>query len=109
MKVKRSCVTAVLMLFAAVLFTSCEPNFNVEPQKITLAVGESYRLSGTVQQGSMTFINADMDSWESSNPEVATVDEYGVVTAVSPGQSTITAYYKKQTGSCLVTVKEGLK
>lgn len=109
MKVKRCCFPAVLMLFAAVLLSSCQPNLNVDPQIITLTVGDTYRLSGIIQGSSMTFINAEMDSWESSNPEVATVDEYGMVTAVSPGKSTITAYYKNQKDSCLVTVKEKSK
>ena len=109
MKVKHYCLLAVISLFATAFLSSCQPNFNVEPQEITLTVGDSYRLSGTVQGGSMQIVNATMDLWESSNPEVATVDEYGLVTAVSAGKSTITARYKNQTDSCLVTVIERSK
>ena len=109
MKAKHYCLLAVLLLFATFFLSSCQSNFNVEPQEITLTVGDTYVLSGTVQNGTMTMKNAQMDSWESSNPEVATVDDYGLVTAVSPGKSTVTAYYKKQKDSCSVTVIEGSK
>ena len=40
--------------------------------------------------------------WESSDPEVATVDDVGVVTAVSDGTAIITASIAEYTASCIV-------
>lgn len=45
-------------------------------------------------------------TWESSNPSVATVDESGKVTAVAPGEATITVTTEdgSKTANCAVTV-----
>jgi len=52
--------------------------------------------------------NADNSkvTWKSSNPEIATVDRKGLVTAVNDGKATITVTTKdgKHTASCKVTV-----
>ena len=44
-------------------------------------------------------------TWDSSNKEVATVDENGLVTAVAPGEAEITAAVGEQVLTCKVTVK----
>ncbi|MGN0334426.1 MAG: S8 family serine peptidase [Lachnospiraceae bacterium] len=42
----------------------------------------------------------------SSNPEVATIDEYGMVTAVAPGQAVITVSKGNDSAVCIVAVQE---
>ena len=43
--------------------------------------------------------------WSSSNPDVATVDSEGNVTAVSPGTAKISVKYYTKTLSCIITVR----
>ncbi|MGN0157108.1 MAG: Ig domain-containing protein, partial [Lachnospiraceae bacterium] len=43
--------------------------------------------------------------WKSDNPDVATVDENGIVTAVTPGTTTIRVSADFRTASCEITVK----
>ena len=54
---------------------------------------------------STTSYHAVVEQWTSSNAKVATVDDKGVVTALSEGRSTITATTTEgKTGQCAVTV-----
>lgn len=48
--------------------------------------------------------NYESVSWTSSNPSVATVDENGIVTAVSNGTAVITVNVDGKTATCTVTV-----
>ncbi len=78
-------------------------SLTVDPTELTLRVGETYPLTAVIEP-------ADADPtliWRSSNPEVATVDENGRVTAVSDGSATITvcsAVDETISATCLVTV-----
>lgn len=64
---------------------------DIEPVKTPLVIGANTRLSAT-PRGSEGNPRADATlSWTSNKPEVATVDGAGVVTAISPGQATISA------------------
>ncbi len=66
-----------------------------------LSIGESAQLSYTLSSGSDSAI-----SWTSSNPDVATVDADGKITALAQGSAVITAstYVKGKTASCTLTV-----
>lgn len=74
----------------------------ISPTEVPLsAPGDTARLSviaqpETAQIGSV--------SWNSRDPDVATVDETGLVTAVSEGRATITATAGEQLSACIVTV-----
>ena len=46
--------------------------------------------------------------WSSSNPNIASVGDSGVITAVSPGETTITAKAGNGKAMCQVTVKQNL-
>ena len=75
----------------------------LEPAKLTLLVGKSDTLTATVLPETAT--NRDV-TWTSNDPNIATVDENGNVTAVKAGKTTITVTtvdggYK---ASCAVTV-----
>lgn len=83
-----------LMLAAALVFTSCDQiksfidnpvssYLEVNPESVTLKVGEEKALK-------VTTISDQPISYTSSNKDVATVDEKGVITAVSEGDAIIT-------------------
>lgn len=83
-----------LMLAAALVFTSCDEiksfmdnpvssYLEVNPESVTLKVGEEKALE-------VTTISDQPISYTSSNKDVATVDEKGVITAVSEGDAIIT-------------------
>ena len=74
----------------------------LDKSSVSLKVGETTNLKATVSPSTAT--NKSV-TWESSNTAVATVDQNGKVTAVAPGEATITV--KADGGkeaSCKVTV-----
>lgn len=76
---------------------------SLDTTQLSLAISETYRLKGTVYP-----LNArDKDIvWSSNDPNVASVDRYGVVTANSFGECTITAMTSNEVfASCQVTVR----
>lgn len=64
-------------------------------------VGESFELSVNDNTGAEGEIVR-----ESSNPEVATIDEFGHIEAISAGQTTITVRKGDQSAVCIVAVQE---
>ena len=74
----------------------------VSPTSETMYVGNTVQLTGTVNPSNTT----ESTLWTSSNTEVATVSDTGLVTAKSAGTATIT--FKSSSGtkldSCTVTV-----
>jgi len=77
---------------------------DIEPLKTPLVIGANTRLSAT-PRGSEGNPRGDAAlSWTSNKREVATVDGAGVVTAISPGQATISASSGSGRGSVDLTV-----
>ncbi len=76
---------------------------SLNKNNLTLDVGKSETLTATITPSNATNQNV---TWESSNPSVATVDESGKVTAVAPGEATITVTTADggKTATCTVTV-----
>lgn len=75
-----------------------------EPKELTLnktemklTVGDNATLVASVKDGCQ---------WNSSNLEVATVDENGKITAVAAGEATITAMTDSASVACTVTVED---
>ena len=68
---------------------------------LTLNVGESQELEVTIDP---TDAMDTTVTWASNNPEVATVDTNGKVTAIGSGTATITATVDGQSVTCTVTV-----
>lgn len=83
------------------------PVSSVELDKTTLELkpGETATLVATVKPDNAT--NKTV-TWTSSDPEIATVDEAGKVTAVKDGDVTITAKAGEKTAECKVTVKSSV-
>lgn len=69
--------------------------------ELTLPVGDSDTLTATVTPEGST----DTVVWSSSKIDVATVDATGKVTAVAPGEATITATAGTKTATCTVKVE----
>ena len=86
------------------------PNLRVE--SIALRIGNQVLGSGaqTTVELFAQYENGDSKkiesgaTWISSNTEIATVDESGLVTAVAPGAANISATFQEQTASLQVTV-----
>ena len=73
-------------------------NFSVTPEKLLLTIGEKAALAVTVS-------DAIAITWTSSDPQIASVDEAGIVTGVANGTAIITATVKGgYSASCQVTV-----
>lgn len=66
--------------------------------KETINVGQTLELTATVKDDESQVIPGTTVAWESSNEEVATI-ENGIVTALKGGQTTITATYAGQDGT----------
>lgn len=69
--------------------------------ELTLTAGESASLTATVTPEGST----DTVVWSSSKTDVATVDATGKVTAVAPGEATITAKAGAKMATCTVKVQ----
>ena len=91
----------VIVKETPVAVTGVELNTN----KVELSVGEENKLVATVTPEAAT--NKEV-TWNSSKPEVATVDKEGKVVAQKPGTTTITVTTVEgnKTATCEVTVKE---
>ena len=70
---------------------------------LVLDEGETAQLTASVVPEGTT----DELVWSSSNPDVATVDENGLVTAVGPGRTVISATAGSVSAVCSVTVRGG--
>lgn len=74
----------------------------VEPETITMYIGDIESLSAIVSPSNAT--NKSL-VWTTSRSSVATVDQYGTISAIAKGTATITATSSNNiSGTCVVTV-----
>lgn len=76
----------------------------IDESSITLYKGDTKEIGTKLSPIDTT----DKVTWNSSNSNIASVDNYGVITAVSPGETTITAKAGNAKASCQVIVKQNL-
>lgn len=76
----------------------------VTPSSLTLPEGQTHGLTATVSPTNATNKNL---SWSSNNTNVATVDQNGKVTAITPGYANITVKTEdgNKTATCYLTVQ----
>ena len=84
-----------------VLDTQPVTSVSISSHEETLAVNDNVTLTATVLPDNATYPTV---TWSTSNENVATVNQNGQVTAVSPGTATITATADGQSDTCTVTV-----
>lgn len=110
-------LSAVLALSLAACGGTRITEMSVEPE-VTLEKGGEYQLeavfkaSKELDEAKMAEATAALElEWVSSNEEVATVDESGLVTAVDVGEAEITVSVKDQelSATCKVTVENPVK
>lgn len=75
-------------------------SITIEPDECTLEVGQTQRLSTTILPEDTT----ESLIWDSDDDAVATVSEYGEVTAVGPGTCSVSASSGNVRAYCAVTV-----
>lgn len=78
----------------------------VTPGSLALALGATSRLEATATDASGNTLPRPT-TWSSGDPTVATVDGAGLVEAVGPGSTTISAAMGGEVGSATVQVGEG--
>lgn len=99
----------ILFLSAAALLAACDKdNAPVAVSEVTLNRTTLKLTAGDTEQLTATVLpeNAGYDGivWNSGNTAAATVDDSGLVTAVAPGNATITATAGGKQATCEVTV-----
>jgi len=76
----------------------------VTPDSAELDIGDTKQFTATIYEFGHSPVEGLPVTWASSDEDVATVDENGLVTAVAAGESTITASYEDLSGTADVTV-----
>jgi uncharacterized protein YjdB len=77
---------------------------SVSPTAPSLTVGGTIQLSATTRDANGNVLTGRTVTWTSSNAGIASVNSSGLVTAVSAGSASISAFSEGQTGSSTVTV-----
>ena len=93
-------IAAIVSLAAGCVKDIPVESISVEPETLTLAVGETSSLTVTVVPEDADYVLA----FTSSNEQVATVSGEGVVEALSDGTATITVEAGNFSAKCEVTV-----
>ena len=92
-----------------VMIVRVATNLTIDKSAVSLNIGESELLTATaITQGTTTNPSNEPVEWSSSDLDIATVDEDGMVRAVSNGTAVITARttpYSNLTAICTVTVE----
>lgn len=79
-------------------------SITVDPPTASILVGAATQLGATVRDAGGNVITDRAPLWSSANSAVATVNQQGLVSGVSPGTTTIVAALDGRTGSATVTV-----
>lgn len=75
----------------------------VTPATASIGVGTSWPFTATTYDVSKKILTGRLVTWSSSDVSVATVDQSGTVTGVSPGSAIITATSEGKSGTAAIT------
>lgn len=76
----------------------------VTPSELVLTIGASVQLEASVHDGAGELLGGREIQWSSSAPEIASVTQTGVVTALDAGRARIEAYTEQSVGFSRVVV-----
>jgi uncharacterized protein YjdB len=77
----------------------------VSPSSATLIAGDTMRLTAVLRDSSGTVLQDRSVTWSSTHPEILTVDQQGLVTAVARGSAAIVASSEGRSGNANLSVK----
>lgn len=111
-KIKLTALVLMLAIISTVCLTDIDAKTKIKSKSVkinapsvTLSIGDIATLSAVMKPTNST----DKLKWSSSDENVATVNSYGVVTAVAEGSASITVKTSSnKTAKCAVTVKKSL-
>ena len=95
-----SLILCLLIMTAALPAAFAAAEISLSPNAMELTVGDSAVLQVSTSLSGLV-------SWSSFKPEVAAVDQQGVVTGVAPGSTLIIATCSGSSAACEVTVLDG--
>lgn len=81
----------------------------VTPPVTRIAPGGRAQLHASVRDGAGTILTDHVVTWSSTNEDVATVSESGLVSGLSDGATVVTAASGGQSGSAAVTVRTAVE
>ena len=90
---------------AAVVVAQVATEVEIFPSPVVLAVGASVTLTANVLDRRFQWIVGAPLAWSSADTSVASVDSSGVVTAIGPGSTTVTASSGPVSGNVPVSVR----
>ena len=76
----------------------------VSPTSASLTTGQTQQITATPRDAEGNALSGRAVTWQSANTAVATVTQAGLITAVGPGNTTVTATSEGKTGTVAVTV-----
>jgi murein DD-endopeptidase MepM/ murein hydrolase activator NlpD len=82
---------------------------SIAPAETILAIGSSATLIAEVRDADGQALTGRTITWGTSAPEIAAVTDAGLVRALAPGRSTISAFSEPGLGLALVVVQEDLR
>jgi len=94
-------IVVIMLLFMGIVLTGCDfsTDINIMTKTSTMKVGDVIGLEVSSE---------DAVIWDSSNDELATVDENGIVTALDTGTVTISAAYDDKTSVINIIIKNDI-
>ena len=77
----------------------------ITPPASTIVAGQTFQLQGEALDGSGAILPNRLLEWATNAPNIATVDNNGLVTGVTIGQATISAIGEGKVGTSVITVQ----
>lgn len=95
----------ITALFVAAAFQVAPAQVHITPERAEIEVTETAQLEVRALDGAGRVLEGASVRWIASTPELATVDESGLVTALNPGMAKITAVVGGRTAAVSVVIR----